>query len=170
MHEIKENPDKARDKYEAVKKNIFIKDASGRDMNWVESVCKSYKPDVVILDMGDKFAKAGGFARPDEALKANAIHARQIAKIHGCAMFYMSQLSAEAEGKVYLNQAMMEGSRTGKAAEADLMILIAKDTVKNPDGGEEESPARHLNIVKNKLSGWHGVQHCELDYLTARYL
>ena len=37
-------------------------------------------------------------------------------------------------------------------------------------GGEEETPARHLNVVKNKLSGWHGVQHCELDYLTARYL
>ena len=170
MHEIKENPEKARDLYDAVRKNIFIKDASGRDMAWVESVCKSYKPDVVILDMGDKFAKSGGFARPDEALKANAIHARQIAKQHECAIFYMSQLSAEAEGKVYLNQAMMEGSRTGKAAEADLMILIAKDTVKNPDGGEEESPARHLNVVKNKLSGWHGVQHCELDYLTARYL
>ena len=170
MHEIKENPEKARDLYDAVRKNIFIKDASGRDMAWVESVCKSYKPDVVILDMGDKFAKSGGFARPDEALKANAIHARQIAKQHECAIFYMSQLSAEAEGKVYLNQAMMEGSRTGKAAEADLMVLIAKDTVKNPDDGEEESPARHLNVVKNKLSGWHGVQHCELDYLTARYL
>ena len=170
MHEIKENPEKARDLYDAVRKNIFIKDASGRDMAWVESVCKSYKPDIVILDMGDKFAKSGGFARPDEALKANAIHARQIAKQHECAIFYMSQLSAEAEGKVYLNQAMMEGSRTGKAAEADLMVLIAKDTVKNPDGGEEESPARHLNVVKNKLSGWHGVQHCELDYLTARYL
>ena len=169
MHDIKKNPEKARDIYETVKKNIFIKDASGRDMAWVESVCKSYKPDIVILDMGDKFARSGGFARPDEALKANAIHARQIAKIHECAIFYMSQLSAEAEGKIYLNQAMMEGSRTGKAAEADLMLLIAKDAVKNPDN-EEESPARHLNVVKNKLSGWHGVEHCELDYLTARYL
>ena len=49
-------------------------------------------------------------------MKANAIHARQIAKAHGCAMFYMSQLSADAENKVVLNQAMMEGSRTGKAA------------------------------------------------------
>ena len=37
-----------------------------------------------------------------------------IAKQHKCAIFYMSQLSAEAEGKVALNQAMMEGSRTGK--------------------------------------------------------
>jgi len=51
----------------------------------------------------------------------------------------------------------------------DEMIHLAKDKVKNPDGGEEESPARHLNIVKNKLSGWHGVEHCELDYITARY-
>ena len=79
----------------------------------------------------------------------------------------MSQLSAEAEGKVVLNQAMMEGSRTGKAAEADLMILIAKNPV--VDGQDEEDNERHLNVVKNKLSGWHGVVHCELEYKTARY-
>ena len=80
----------------------------------------------------------------------------------------MSQLSAEAEGKVLLNQSMMEGSRTGKAAEADLMLLIAKNPV--VEGQEEEDTQRHLNIVKNKLTGWHGVIHCELDYKTARYL
>jgi len=167
IQEVKANPTRARDAYEAVKKNIKIKDASNRDMAWVESVCKSYKPDIVILDMGDKFARTGGFARPDEALKANAIYARQIAKSHNCAIFYMSQLSADAEGKVLLNQSMMEGSRTGKAAEADLMVLIAKNPV--VDGQEEEDTQRHLNVVKNKLSGWHGVVHCELEYKTARY-
>ena len=166
MQEIKKNPAKARELYEPVKNRIKIKDATGRDMNWVESVCKSYKPDIVLLDMGDKFAK-GGFARQDESLKANAVHARQIAKQYECAVFYMSQLSAEAEGKVLLNQSMMEGSRTGKAAEADLMILIAKNPV--VDGQEEEDTQRHLNVVKNKLSGWHGVVHCELEYKTARY-
>jgi len=168
MQEVKNNPARARDVYDAVKKNIKIKDASDRDMAWVESVCKSYKPDIVVLDMGDKFARTGGFARPDEALKANAIYARQIAKSHNCAIFYMSQLSADAEGKVLLNQSMMEGSRTGKAAEADLMVLIAKNPV--VDGQEEEDTQRHLNVVKNKLSGWHGVVHCELEYKTARYL
>ena len=168
MQEVKNNPARARDVYDAVKKNIKIKDASDRDMAWVESVCKSYKPDIVVLDMGDKFARTGGFARPDEALKANAIYARQIAKAHNCAIFYMSQLSADAEGKVLLNQSMMEGSRTGKAAEADLMILIAKNPV--VDGQEEEDTQRHLNVVKNKLSGWHGVVHCELEYKTARYM
>jgi hypothetical protein len=167
MREIKANPSKARDLYAPVKDKIKIKDATGRDMSWVESVCKAYKPDIVLLDMGDKFARTGGFARQDEALKANAIHARQIAKQHNCAVFYMSQLSAEAEGKVVLNQAMMEGSRTGKAAEADLMILIAK----NPqvEGQGEEDSQRHLNIVKNKLTGWHGSVHCNLNYMTARY-
>ena len=167
MQEIKKNPTKARDLYKPVKERIKIKDATGRDMAWVESICKAYKPDIVLLDMGDKFARTGGFARPDEALKANAIHARMIAKQHECAVFYMSQLSADAEGKVLLNQSMMEGSRTGKAAEADLMVLIAK----NPpvDNQEEEDTQRHLNVVKNKLSGWHGVVHCELDYKTARY-
>ena len=167
MHEVKANPSKARDIYLPISDNIKVKDSTGRDMSWVESMCKSYKPDIVILDMGDKFSKAGGYARPDEALKANAIHARQIAKKHGSAIFYMSQLSADAENKVVLNQAMMEGSRTGKAAEADLMILIAK----NPpvEGQEEEDTQRHLNVVKNKLSGWHGIVHCELNYRTARY-
>ena len=167
MREIKANPSKARDLYASVKDNIKIKDATGRDMSWVESVCKSYKPDIVILDMGDKFARTGGFARTDEALKANAVHARMIAKEHKCAMFYMSQLSADAEGKVLLNQSMMEGSRTGKAAEADLMILIAKNPPRQDE--TEEDLQRHLNVVKNKLTGWHGVVHCNLNYRVGRY-
>ena len=167
-HEIVSNKAQAMSIFGKIRENIMFKDATGRDMNWVESVCKSYKPDVVILDMGDKFARTAGFSRPDEALKANAIHARQIAKQQDCAVFYMSQLSAEAEGKVVLNQAMMEGSRTGKAAEADLMIMISK----NPtvEGQEEEDNQRHINVVKNKLSGWHGIVHTDLEYKIARYV
>ena len=167
LNEIKQEPTKARDLYARVKPNIMMYDSTGRDMAWVESVCKSYKPDVIVLDMGDKFARSAGFSRADEALKANAIHARQIAKLYNCAVFYMSQLSAEAENKVVLNQSMMEGSRTGKAAEADLMLLIAK----NPpvEGQDEADNLRHINIVKNKLTGWHGIVHSEFNYETARY-
>ena len=167
-HEIVKNKAHAMATFAKIRQNIMFKDATGRDMNWVESVCKSYKPDVVILDMGDKFARTSGFSRPDEALKANAIQARQIAKQQECAVFYMSQLSAEAEGKVVLNQAMMEGSRTGKAAEADLMIMISKNpTVENQ---KEEDIQRHINVVKNKLSGWHGIVHTDLEYKIARYV
>ena len=167
LHQVKENPSQAQEMYSKIRDNIRIKDSTMYDMNWVESAVKSSKPDIVVLDMGDKFATYQGFARADEALKACAIHARQIAKQYECAVLYMSQLSAEAEGKIVLNQSMMEGSRTGKAAEADLMILIAK----NPqvEGQDEEDAQRHLNVVKNKLSGWHGSVHCELDYRLARY-
>jgi hypothetical protein len=165
--EVRDNMSKAKALYEPVMNNIKIKEAGGRDMAWVESVCKSYKPDILVLDMGDKFGVQGSFARQDEALKACAIYARQIAKTYECAVFYMSQLSAEAEGRSQLNQSMMEGSRTGKAAEADLMILIGKSP--SVEGQEEDSPLRHINIVKNKLNGWHGMVNCELDYQTARY-
>jgi len=165
--EIQHNMIKAGDAYSPVRDNIKIKDATSRDMSWVESVCKTFKPDILVLDMGDKFAKMGGFARADEALKVNAIHARQIAKEYECAVFYMSQLSAEAEGKIILNQSMMEGSRTGKAAEADLMLLVSKNPMKNE--GDEEDLQRHINVVKNKLTGWHGIVTCELNYEVGRY-
>jgi hypothetical protein len=165
--EVKDNISKAKAMYKPVMDNIKIKEAGGRDMNWVESVCKAYKPDILVLDMGDKFGVSGNFAREDQALAACAIHARQIAKTYDCAVFYMSQLSAEAEGRTTLNQSMMQGSRTGKAAEADLMLLIGKAA--SVEGQDEDSPMRHLNIVKNKLNGWHGMVNCNLDYLTARY-
>ena len=53
--EVKSNMGKAKAMYEPVMKNIKIKDAGGRDMSWVESVCKSENPDILVLDMGDKF-------------------------------------------------------------------------------------------------------------------
>ena len=165
--EVRDNMSKAQAMYAPVMKNIKIKEAGGRDMAWVESVCKAYKPDVLVLDMGDKFGTSGSYAREDQALAACAIYARQIAKTYDCTVFYMSQLSAEAEGRSQLNQSMMQGSRTGKAAEADLMILIGKSP--SVEGQDEDSPLRHLNVVKNKLNGWHGMVNVDLNYMTARY-
>ena len=47
------------------------------------------------------------------------------------------------------------------------MILIAKNPPQQ--GAEEEDLQRHLNVVKNKLTGWHGVVHCNLNYKIGRY-
>ena len=163
LKEIKASPRTAQQRWAKLKENIKIKDATGRDMAWVESVCKTYSPDILVLDMGDKFAGD----QSHEGLKNCAIHTRQIAKEYGCAIFYMSQLSADAEGKIVLNQSMMEGSKTGKASEADLMLLISK----NPpvEGQDEDDYQRHINSVKNKLSGWHGYISCNLNYHVGRY-
>ena len=165
--QLLDNGQEAKRLYTEITKNVTVKDVSGEDMSWVETMCKSERPDVVVLDMGDKFA-SGTYSRPDEQLKANAIYARQIAKTYNCAVFYMSQLNAEAEGRQVLNQAMMEGSRTGKAAEADLMLLIGQPA--QVEGITDEQPTlRHLNVVKNKITGWHGMIHCNLDPYTARF-
>ena len=159
MKEVRENQALARKRYEPVRQNIMFKESTGKTMAWVESVVKQEKPDVVVLDMGDKFADMKS-ERSDITLKAAAIHARNIAKQYDCCVIWMSQLSAEAEGKADLNQSMMEGSKTGKAAEADLMLLIGKTQQVE---GEDEDPVRYLNLAKNKLNGFQGKITCVLD-------
>ena len=167
IEEIKGNYALAAARYEPVRKNIRIKDSTGKDMAWVESIAKTERPDILILDMGDKFASKTS-DKSDVYLKEAAIHARNIAKQYKCCVVWMSQLSAVAEGKVYVDQSMLEGSKTGKAAEADLMVLISKNPL--VEGADEQDTQRHLNIAKNKLSGgWHGVVHCELDGARSLY-
>tara|TARA_R110002167_G_scaffold117021_4_gene292638 strand:- start:3280 stop:4503 length:1224 start_codon:yes stop_codon:yes gene_type:complete len=167
MDEVKANVALARSRYEPVRKNIRIKDSTNKNMQWVESLVKQEKPDILILDMGDKFATKNS-DKSDVYLKDAAIYARNIAKQYDCCVVWMSQLSAEAEGKILVNQSMMEGSKTGKAAEADLMVLISKNPM--VEGADEEDTQRHLNIAKNKLKGgWHGVVHCELDGARSLY-
>ena len=159
MKEVRENQALARKRYEPVRQNIMFKESTGKTMAWVESVVKQEKPDIVVLDMGDKFADMKS-ERSDITLKTAAIHARNIAKQYDCCVIWMSQLSAEAEGKADLNQSMMEGSKTGKAAEADLMLLIGKTQQVE---GEDEDPVRYLNLAKNKLNGFQGKITCVLD-------
>ena len=166
--DVKNNPAKAGMLYQKIADKLHIKDCTGRDLAWVEQMVKTCRPDILVLDMGDKFAIKSG-DKSDIYLKEAAIYARNIAKQYGCAIFWMSQLSAEAEGRVAPNQSMLEGSRTRKAAEADLMILISKDPM--PEGATEESDVRHLVVAKNKLTGgWHGTINCTLDVNTSHYL
>ena len=113
--EVLENRDLAIKRYAPVKELLSIKDATDKRMDYVEQLAKSVKPDIIVLDMGDKFAVSGS-DRSDIYLKEAAIHARNIAKKYNCAIIWMSQLSAEAEGKINVNQSMLEGSKTGKEA------------------------------------------------------
>ncbi len=156
----------AMERYNKIRHSIKIKDVTGKKMDWVENMIKVERPDIVVLDMGDKFANRTG-ERMDLYLKEAAIHARNIAKEYDCAIIWMSQLSAEAEGKVNVDQSMLEGSKTGKAAEADLMLLLSK----NPtiEGQEDNDTQRHIIIAKNKINGWHGKIHVELDVERGRY-
>jgi len=168
MQQIVADKSKAHRLYDPLRDNLKFVDATGRHMYWAESVIKNHKPDVVVMDIGSKFAEDGAATNNHEALKANAIYARNIGKMYGCLVVYCTQLSAEAEGKIVLSQAMIEGSKTGLAGESDLMILISR----NPplqDSTDGDDGMRYLNIVKNKINGMHRIVNCEFDYTTGVY-
>ena len=172
LKEVKENKALAASRYSPVHNNVKVKDSMNKDLAWVEAVIKHNQPDIVILDMGDKFALKTS-DKSDIYLKDAAIHARNIAKQYNCAVIWMSQLSAAAEGVVRVDQSMLEGSKTGKAAEADLMLLISKNALVVNEGAteQEEDTQRHLVVAKNKLTGgWHGTIHCNLDGERSQYL
>lgn len=153
--------------YDPIKDNLKFVDATGKTMRWAEAVIKKHKPDIVVLDIGSKFAEDGAASNNHETLKANAVYARNIGKMYGCLVVYCTQLSAEAEGKIVLSQAMIEGSKTGLAGESDLMILVARNPPMNDQ--TEDDGMRYLNIVKNKISGVHRIVNCEFDYQTGVY-
>ena len=153
--------------YDPIKDNVKFVDATGKTMRWAESVIKKHKPEIVIMDIGSKFAEDGASSNNHETLKANAVYARNIGKMYGCLVVYCTQLSAEAEGKIVLSQAMIEGSKTGLAGESDLMILIARNPPLNDQ--TEDDGMRYLNLVKNKITGVHRIVNCEFDFQTGVY-
>ena len=87
-----------------------------------------------------------------------------MAKKHNCAIFGISQASAEADGRTRLTYTMMEGSKIGKAAEADLILGIGKQDL------EEDDNMRFITVSKNKISGWHGTITCQIQPQISRYV
>jgi replicative DNA helicase len=106
----------------------------------------------------------GNFTRTDEKLRAVYTGAREIAKRHECCVIAISQASADAHGKTRISFDMMENSKTGKAAEADLIIGIGKHgTLDSLD------TTRVMCISKNKISGYHGEITCNIEPQLSRY-
>jgi hypothetical protein len=165
---MKSNMATAHAAWDKIATKVSITNATGYDLNRVEAFCKSYKPDVLILDMIDKVNVKGGYARDDQRLRAVYVGARDIAKEYDCAVFGFSQVSAEGEGRTHLDQSQLEGSKTGKAAEADLMLLIGK-AAEGDGNSPDTSSVRWINIAKNKLSGVHCTVVVSLDGTTARF-
>ena len=122
------------------------------------------KPDIVFIDQLDKVSVSGVYSRIDEKLRAVYENARAIAKRHVCMVWAVSQASYDAHNRQEIDFSMLENSKTGKVAEADIIIGIGKNF------GDEEDYIRHLCVSKNKLSGWHGTVTCRIDIQKARYL
>ena len=166
--QIADNPDLAMSKYLSIKDRLIMKDVQEWDLDTINSYCEKIKPDVIILDQSDKINIAGNYNASHERIRELYRSLRELAKRHDAALIGVSQASADAEGRSRIDFSMLEGSKTGKAAEADLIIGIGKHT----GNGDDDTPdhTRFINISKNKLSGYHGCIICNIQPEVSRYV
>ena len=164
IDEMKQNIEHSMEVYRnEIEPNLKLLEGRGITLQEIEKFVDIHKPDVVMVDQLDKVVISGNFSRTDEKLRALYESSRAIAKKQQVLLWSVSQASYDAQGRQEVDFSMLENSRTGKAAEADIIIGIGKNY------GEEEDYIRHLCVSKNKLNGWHGTVTCSIDIHRARY-
>ena len=164
MDEIRSDVEEANTKWAEVRQNIHILDTVDWSLDDVDEFVQKEKPDILVIDQLDKVGVTGTFARTDEKLRAIYTGAREIAKRNDCCVIAISQASADGQGKFDLTFDMMEGSKTGKAAEADVIIGVG-----HRDKMDTDERVRSLAISKNKITGWHGQLVCTIVPELSRY-
>ena len=164
--EVKELPDEARESWLDIKDNLSMFDTVDWSIADIDAHCEKHKPDIIIIDQLDKINVSGTYARTDEKLREIYTSAREIAKRRDCAVIAISQASADAQNRTSISFDMMENSKTGKAAEADLIIGIG--LYKSNNEGESDR-GRTLCVSKNKINGHHGEHHCIIRKEISRY-
>ena len=162
--EIRADKVEANRRWAEIRKNIKILDTVDWSLDSVDEFVQKEKPDILVVDQLDKVNVKGSFARTDEKLRAIYTGAREIAKRNNCCVIAVSQASADDHGKFELTFDMMEGSKTGKAAEADVIIGVG-----HRDKLDTDERVRSLAISKNKITGWHGQLHCTIVPELSRY-
>ena len=162
--EIRADSKEANMKWAEVRQNIKILDTVDWSLDDVDEFVQKENPDILVVDQLDKVNVKGSFARTDEKLRAIYTGAREIAKRNNCCVIAVSQASADGQGKFDLTFDMMEGSKTGKAAEADVIIGVG-----HRDKLDTDERIRSLAISKNKITGWHGQLVCTIVPELSRY-
>ena len=162
--EIIQEKDIAKRIWSEIKDNISMFDTVDWSIEDIDAHCEKHKPDIIVIDQLDKINVTGTFARTDEKLRKIYTNIREIAKRRECAVIAISQASAEADNRNSISFSQMENSKTGKAAEADLIIGIGKNITSDPS-----DRTRTLCVSKNKINGYHGEPHCMIRKEISRY-
>jgi hypothetical protein len=143
---------------------LVIMDSVGTSVEEIDDYAKLNKPDIMFCDQLDKFRIKGEYNRGDERLKETYVTAREIAKRNTCLVWAVSQASYDAHDRQFIDYAMLDNSKTGKAGEADIIIGIGKT-----GSSEVDNVVRHICISKNKINGWHGMINAQIDIARGVY-
>jgi len=147
-----------------IKDNISMFDTVDWSIEDIDAHCEKNKPDIIVIDQLDKINVSGTYARTDEKLRQIYTSVREIAKRRECAVIAISQASADAHNRNSISFDQMENSKTGKAAEADLIIGIGRNA-----NSDLENKIRTLCVSKNKINGYHGEPVCTIRRGISRY-
>lgn len=164
--DLKKDPEETALRSSAINGRLNFMDAQGWDVQKLEGYLNKERPDVCIIDLADKISLTQKFNSGHERLKELYYRLRECAKKYDCAMIVLSQANGDAENKTKISMSMLEGSRVAKQGEADLLLGVgALDPLQNP-----EETARWINVMKNKITGWHGTVQCNLLGKVSRYV
>ena len=162
IQDIESNIETSLQKWAEVKENLVVFDSVGTSIEELDSYCGLNKPSVIIVDQLDKMKISGQFGRGDERLKALYCYAREVAKRNDCLVWAVSQAGYDAEGSQIIDYSMLDGSKTGKAAEADIILGIGKNV-------DDDDTTRFINVSKNKINGFHGFVTVDINKDVGRY-
>lgn len=161
---LRANKKEAEKSFALYSDNLSMFDCVGLSIDFIDLWAKEHKPDIIVCDQLDKVTIKQRYARTDEELGAKYNMAREIAKRRGCVFMGVTQASADGEGLAQIDFSMMAGSKTAKAAEADLVIGIGHNS------SIHDNFVRQLNVSKNKINGWHGAVVCNIDPRRTMYI
>ncbi len=154
LAEINADKAKAGEVFSQIKDKVIPVDNARISMGGLAKLVEKYKPDIVVADMLDHIQVGGDYAREDLRLGQIYRQAREIAKVYRCAFIGVSQTSAESDGKLHYGFDALANSKTDKPAACDLILLLGQAA---PDDNGNYSPARAINVAKNKITGRHGA-------------
>jgi len=158
--------DLAKQKWSTISPYIENFDCVGKTMDDLDEYCSTNDVDILIIDQLDKINVTGKYNATHEKLREVYTQSRELAKRHNILVIGMSQASAEAQGRSRVTFSTMENSKTGKAAEADIILGIGKE-----DEAENfmDDCVRFVTLSKNKLTGDHAEFEVILRPTISRY-
>jgi KaiC/GvpD/RAD55 family RecA-like ATPase len=164
--EVDKEPSRANDCWKLIKDKVHVYDCKDFTLSGIDEYCEEYQPQIIVIDQLDKVEIHGSYNSSHEKLREIYKCTRDIASRRDVCVFGICQASSDAHDRNHISFNTMEGSKTGKAAEADLIIGIGK----KDDWENDEDFTRSLCISKNKLTGWHGVINCKIQPTKSRYI
>ena len=150
--------------------NLKVRQIGTMGIDTIISRAKRDNPEVIILDQVDKLSLANGHNAPShERLRDLYMKTRQLAKDGDCLVINVSQASVIADEHNNVTYDMLDGSKTGKAGEADVIIGIGKRNFLTEQPVDIRHQLRYIGVSKNKISGWHGLLPVNFDPTTNQW-